>query len=600
MTLGFHGPEFQEPSNLRGESPLRGAPTWKRNPRMALLLALAYGWVFLVGVSRHEPWRDEIQAWMIAGTSDSIAELVAQVRSEGHPPMWHVMLFVLARFSSGVFTMQCLHAFIALGVVFIFLRAAPFGRGEKALFALGYFPLFEYGVISRNYTLGILGLFTFCTCYARGNHALATIATIGMAASSHHGFLIALPAQILVVVSYCKSNPRHRLSVFGLGAVYVVAALGVAFQAMSAAGIRQTLTWEASFDSVRLARVFGLIWNSWVPIPDITQASPWGTNILGSSAPWRLASGLPSVMEGREWVGSALGIGALFLAISATSKDRMALGFFVVSTLLILGVAYEKYYGWLHHHGHLFFVLVAALWLLRARTGQFEAARTWFAPLLAVHACVGVFFIALDLARPFSRARDVAEYLSSKGLETVPVTASPDFLFAPVAHELGCQFLSLDTGEVTQVVDWGAPRKTESSHWFPLAGKLVDHNRGALMVLGQPLACNGGRGIRAFPLAAFEAGIVRDERFFLYGLWRGDRLPPELVTAGGPCAEVLASRILRAGPPRSPAAAAWSSVVCGRKTCPVSNGGVELHVRASGEVVPLCFDCHLGVHAPEN
>jgi hypothetical protein len=111
---------------------------------------------------RHEMWRDELQAWMIARDSATPAELLRNARHESHPALWHVPLYGVSRATRDPRGMQLLHLCIATGAVCLFVRAAPFSRVQKVLCALGYFPLFEYGIISRSYSLGMALLFLFC------------------------------------------------------------------------------------------------------------------------------------------------------------------------------------------------------------------------------------------------------------------------------------------------------------------------------------------------------------------------------------------------------------------------------------------------------
>jgi hypothetical protein len=58
--------------------------------------------------------------------------------------------------------MQVLHGLLAAAAAFVVLRWAPWGRQTAALFVLGYFPFYEYAVISRHYVLGALLVWLAC------------------------------------------------------------------------------------------------------------------------------------------------------------------------------------------------------------------------------------------------------------------------------------------------------------------------------------------------------------------------------------------------------------------------------------------------------
>jgi hypothetical protein len=116
----------------------------------------------LFGIARHEMWRDEIDAWMAARNSSSVLELLSNVRYNGHPLLWYLILYILSHFTNSLFCMQALHLIIAFFSVFIFLSYSPFSRLQKVLFSFGYFPFYEYAIKSRNYGIGIFLIFLLC------------------------------------------------------------------------------------------------------------------------------------------------------------------------------------------------------------------------------------------------------------------------------------------------------------------------------------------------------------------------------------------------------------------------------------------------------
>src|SRR6185295_16116847 len=107
-----------------------------------------------------------MQAWMLASHSRSPVELLHNMRYEGHPALWHLLVFVITRFTRRPEAMQLLNLAFAAGAVWLVARFAPFSRRVCALFAFGYFPLYEYGIISRNYAIGLLFLVAFCALRA--------------------------------------------------------------------------------------------------------------------------------------------------------------------------------------------------------------------------------------------------------------------------------------------------------------------------------------------------------------------------------------------------------------------------------------------------
>src|SRR5262249_36777081 len=140
----------------------------------------------------------ELQAWLIARDSTSLMDVFRNSRYEGHPALWYVLLFLLTRMTQSATIMQATHLLIACSLVYVFVAYAPFNRLPKFLFAFGYFPLYEYSVLSRNYSIGVLLLFLACAQWRdRYTHPLWLATILALAANtSVHALIIALTIEL--------------------------------------------------------------------------------------------------------------------------------------------------------------------------------------------------------------------------------------------------------------------------------------------------------------------------------------------------------------------------------------------------------------------
>ena len=86
------------------------------------LFALVVGFALIT----HEPWRDELQAWMIARASRRPGNLIANTAHEGHPALWYLLLWPIAKLWSSIAALQILQWCIAVSTAAIVLRKAPF------------------------------------------------------------------------------------------------------------------------------------------------------------------------------------------------------------------------------------------------------------------------------------------------------------------------------------------------------------------------------------------------------------------------------------------------------------------------------------------
>jgi hypothetical protein len=128
------------------------------NARSEPIAAAAVVWiawlaVSLVVVRNHEPWRDELQAWGLARSAANPFELLGFVRGEGHPPGWHMFLWLPAKVAPDAMTLQWAALLLAAGATWLILRHLPLPLGVRALVVFGYFPLYELSVVARNYVL---------------------------------------------------------------------------------------------------------------------------------------------------------------------------------------------------------------------------------------------------------------------------------------------------------------------------------------------------------------------------------------------------------------------------------------------------------------
>ncbi len=177
----------------------------KKETTYLILLTAIYFAVSLDGILHHELWLDEAHHYLLARDSNSFIELVKNTRYEGHPILWNTLLYGITRFSLNPFWMQFLHILISTSVVFIFLRKAPFNWIFKTLFIFGYFMIFEYNVISRNYILGVLFLFLACSVFEKRKE----------------NFILLTVLIVVCIMSY-KNLKKQLLLVKIIGLVYLL------------------------------------------------------------------------------------------------------------------------------------------------------------------------------------------------------------------------------------------------------------------------------------------------------------------------------------------------------------------------------------------
>ncbi len=122
----------------------------------------------LWGLSNHEVWFDETQAWVIAKNCSWREILISIPPYEGHPPLWHIFLkfasYIGLPFTASLKLVQ----FISFEAALILLEfKSPFNSIMKIVLPLGYYFSFQYAIVSRPYALLMTAVFLSALCYKK-------------------------------------------------------------------------------------------------------------------------------------------------------------------------------------------------------------------------------------------------------------------------------------------------------------------------------------------------------------------------------------------------------------------------------------------------
>src|SRR5689334_12623345 len=92
------------------------------------IILICFSVLSVVGVLNHEVWLDEAHHWLFARDSDSIQELWSNMRYDGHPILWNILLFYISRISRDVIGMQLLNVVLAVAAIGVFLFCSPYKK----------------------------------------------------------------------------------------------------------------------------------------------------------------------------------------------------------------------------------------------------------------------------------------------------------------------------------------------------------------------------------------------------------------------------------------------------------------------------------------
>ena len=525
-TPGTEALEEQETVGAeRATAPPTGAPPRVRGSHdRAIELAILVGFAIVVGLTilRHEMWRDELQAWTLTRSSTGLRDLLHNLRFEGHPALWYLLLYPLTRWFDGPEAMQALQYAIAVATMTVIVYRAPFTLLQKGMVAFGYFLVFEYGTLSRSYALGVLLLVVACAVAARSPRNVPLVGLLlGLVAlTSAFGAILAVAVGGGLLVDELarrrSDDPRAASpQSLAIGAAVALGGLLVAYaQSIPPENAGEYRGWRTDLDAGEMGSTIASVWRAFVPIPHLEREF-WNTNVL----------------DGRVTIAAILSLGLIGLVAATLRAKPGALVAWGLGLGGILVFLYAKigYSASGRHYGHIFLLLLAVSWLApsMATTGEDRGGRARPAELRAVvltvvlvmHLFAGAFAVALDWTTPFSDGRAVARYLQTNGLDAAVIIGYPDTSASTVAGYLQRQVYYPQGGRFGSYVIWDTDR---SGRPRPLADVIADVLRPSgptVLVLRTAPLDDLPPDLRL--LATFDDGIVADEHYWLYEVDRG-------------------------------------------------------------------------------
>ena len=491
---------------------------WEQTRPWIILVIFAA--VALTTTLRHEMWRDEIHAWQAVVSADSPWELVENVRAEAHPGLWFAMLYPVSRATTDPVAMQLVHWLVAVGVAAMVIFFSPFPWSWRVLAIFGYFPLYEYGAISRNYAIGALLLFAFCAVYPyRSKKPLVAAALLFLLAQTN---VYALILCFALGLMWFVEDRREAGGAPIFGSVPQAGAIalwlfGMALSVVQLIGARTVMHSfdpEKTFEAGRTLMVLATPWRGYVPVP-VFRYRFWNSNILDGFADGALFQSV---------------LGLVLISIIATLFIRRPplLVLYLVGSAGLLAFTYVFYVGHLRHHGHHFLLLLVCLWLWSAGTGG-DSKKVEALPrrgllvlvLLVVNAAAGTYAVARDWRDPFSAAQEVARSIRAEGLMDLPIVGHRDVAVTTVAGYLGRPVYYPSLGRETDFIAWNTTDWLiiDDAEVLSQADSLAKERDSDVLIV---FSRSGRR--RPDPLGAairigdFPDSIVGSERYELYRL----------------------------------------------------------------------------------
>lgn len=490
-------------------------PATSRLPLSKTLPLLAvFVTVSAAGLYYHELFLDEVQHFLIGRDSNSLSSMYWNMRYDGHPRLWNACLYFITHFISPHYAgMQILHLLLTGLAAYILLRYAPFSLLTKLLILSGYYFLFEYNVLSRNYGPGICLLFVALVLLERPDKNLLYLGGIMLLMCNMHLFFTFASIGIyLSLLPDCYRRGSWRTGKFMLfsGMVLLGVVLAVVqFQTPAEDNFFQfgpARWWHEQnfFFSLR-----GLV-KGWLPVPETTGGHFWNSY-------WLNEGRVPSPVWGLLFM-------ILLIFPGAVLRDsRKALIFYYSSLLPLLFFFMVTNFTASRYFGMVYVYFLAAAWMKGGIAAEPVLLRAIVYAILCLHTVIGVYALSEDMLHPFSESRDAAAYLERLGEQHLAIDGC-------IAGPMLCAYMEkkvyyLDIDQTGSYLTW-------KKSWFPVQRRSIqDEMKGAthirdwkdfILVSNRKLSTDSlpcgedGNYYKLSPLAEFENSIVAWEVYYIY------------------------------------------------------------------------------------
>ncbi len=347
-------------------------------------------------VTKHEPWADEAQAYLIARDLPWLRMVFSELRYEGHPTLWYSILWPLIHaFHLPYSYLGFLGAAFGLAGIAVLVFLAPFPRWLRYLMGASFFFVYQYAVVARSYNLMPLLAFLAAYYYRQGPRRILSFAVaiaLLVQVSTHGAFLggcmsLFYAWPILKRWKKLGNEERRRfLLAAGLIAASMALFLIVVYPPSDTVGVMEAGTLPFS---IHLQKTFTALFDAL-------------SNTVILSAPFLVIACF--------W---ALQRGGLFLLVGSVGGTAAIYGFLR---------------GAQHHVGLVLLALITCLWMVWPTPAQLASSALHFRRLHYVFLASLAIIFAIqvewsyramrnDVAGPYSGARDAAQYLKSVNAE---------------------------------------------------------------------------------------------------------------------------------------------------------------------------------------
>ncbi len=476
------------------------------------VVALFHFIIGLIGILNHEIWSDEAHHFLLARDSSTLLELYKNAAYDGHPLLWDGLLFLITRFSSSVIYMQLLNIIVMSGTVFLFLKHVPFKKVISVLIVFGYFFIYEYHVISRNYAISI---FFLTMVFIQLNkpikqHLLIAACLLGL--SCTHLYSIIVVITLCLVLAFINQKTQVKYIYFSL---IVISSLILFTLKVPADHMLFNYDTDPLLSFKRVGKALSIYLKGILPVPDFASPKVWNSNLIVALS---------------KSFGAVLSVILAITPYVIFKKEKLVLFFFYFSTLLICSFIYfSPLMVSTRHCGFIFMILIFSFWLQKilypVEVEKNKLYQKIATVVLSLQVLSGIYLYAADIRQPFSNSKAVAAYVEKNNLENKEIFLSNLSSGPPVSAYLNKKIIYPETGEKNSFCKWNTwPFILTKVDFEKKLNELVKNDTSVLVLntyyLERDLynSIDGLSGFKVIKLATFDNPMVTVENYNVYYL----------------------------------------------------------------------------------
>jgi hypothetical protein len=182
-----------------------------------------------------------------------------------------MLLWPITRLSNHPESIKVLNLCISTGTVYLISRYTPVSLWIRVAFSLGYYSVYEYGTISRNYSLGLLLLAAFCALFPYRHTRPFVIGSLLLlvANSSMLACILAIAATITLAIEALTIPPKtlERKNIWGGIFIALIGIILAIYQMIPPPDSGYAMGWYFEFDPAKLKNILQKMSAAYLPLP---------------------------------------------------------------------------------------------------------------------------------------------------------------------------------------------------------------------------------------------------------------------------------------------------------------------------------------------